>query len=75
MSVNVTMPKLGMTMKEGKVAKWYKNEGDLVEIRYCHNGSLWNQIDLDDPPGEVPLYPIEESRRGSRGPSAKIFQP
>ncbi|OEU61435.1 MAG: dihydrolipoyllysine acetyltransferase [Desulfobacterales bacterium S5133MH16] len=31
MSINVTMPKLGMTMKEGKVAKWYKNEGDLVE--------------------------------------------
>ena len=31
MSINVTMPKLGMTMKKGKVAKWYKNEGDLVE--------------------------------------------
>ncbi len=31
MSVNVTMPKLGMTMKEGKVSKWYKHEGDSVE--------------------------------------------
>jgi len=31
LSVNVTMPKLGMTMKVGKVSKWYKNEGDLVE--------------------------------------------
>ena len=31
MSVNVTMPKLGMTMKVGKVAKWCKNEGDSVE--------------------------------------------
>ena len=31
MSVNVTMPKLGMTMKVGKVSKWYKNEGDSVE--------------------------------------------
>lgn len=31
MSVKVTMPKLGMTMKVGKVSKWYKNEGDLVE--------------------------------------------
>ena len=30
MSVNVTMPKLGMTMKVGKVSKWYKNEGDAV---------------------------------------------
>jgi len=25
------MPKLGMTMKVGKVSKWYKNEGDPVE--------------------------------------------
>ena len=31
MSVNVTMPKLGMTMKVGKVSKWYKNEGDSVD--------------------------------------------
>lgn len=31
MSVKVTMPKLGMTMKVGKVSKWYKNEGDSVE--------------------------------------------
>ena len=31
MSVNVTMPKLGMTMKVGKVSRWYKNEGDSIE--------------------------------------------
>ncbi len=31
MSVNVTMPKLGMTMRTGKLSKWYKNEGDQVE--------------------------------------------
>ena len=31
MSVNVTMPKMGMTMKEGKVSKWLKHEGDSVE--------------------------------------------
>ncbi len=31
MSVNIKMPKLGMTMKEGKISKWYKNEGDSVE--------------------------------------------
>lgn len=30
MSVNVTMPKMGMTMKEGTLSKWYKNEGDTV---------------------------------------------
>lgn len=31
MSVNVTMPKMGMTMKVGKVSKWYKNEGDPID--------------------------------------------
>jgi pyruvate dehydrogenase E2 component (dihydrolipoamide acetyltransferase) len=30
-SVYVRMPKLGMTMKTGKVSKWSKNEGDRVE--------------------------------------------
>jgi pyruvate dehydrogenase E2 component (dihydrolipoamide acetyltransferase) len=30
-SVNVKMPKLGMTMQTGKVSKWYKNEGDQVQ--------------------------------------------
>ncbi|MDO9111005.1 MAG: biotin/lipoyl-containing protein, partial [Desulfatirhabdiaceae bacterium] len=24
------MPKWGMTMKEGKVSKWFKSEGDAV---------------------------------------------
>jgi len=31
LSVNVTMPKLGMTMKVGKVSKWYINEGASVD--------------------------------------------
>ena len=31
MSANVTMPKLGMTMKTGKLSKWYKQEGDQIE--------------------------------------------
>ena len=30
MSVTVTMPKLGLTMKTGKVSKWSKKEGDQV---------------------------------------------
>ena len=31
MSVNITMPKWGLTMKEGKITKWFKNEGDPVQ--------------------------------------------
>jgi len=31
LSVNVTMPKMGMTMKVGKLSRWYKNEGEAVE--------------------------------------------
>ncbi|WP_269477316.1 lipoyl domain-containing protein [Hominibacterium faecale] len=27
----ITMPKLGLTMKDGVVAKWCKNEGDAVK--------------------------------------------
>jgi len=29
--VKVAMPKLGLTMKEGKIIKWHKKEGDRVE--------------------------------------------
>jgi len=31
MALVVTMPKLGLTMTSGSVAKWYKKEGDKVE--------------------------------------------
>jgi len=30
-SFNVTMPKFGMTMKTGKISKWYKDEGNQVQ--------------------------------------------
>ncbi len=31
MAKTVVMPKLGLTMKEGKLVKWYKQEGDKIE--------------------------------------------
>lgn len=31
MAINITMPKLGLTMNEGTVTEWRKKEGDLVE--------------------------------------------
>jgi pyruvate dehydrogenase E2 component (dihydrolipoamide acetyltransferase) len=31
MGTNVVMPRLSVTMKEGTVGKWYKNEGELIE--------------------------------------------
>jgi len=31
LAINVSMPKWGLTMKEGKISKWYKKEGDSVQ--------------------------------------------
>lgn len=31
MPAKIFMPKLGLTMKEGTVVKWLKNEGDTVK--------------------------------------------
>ncbi len=59
MSVNVTMPKLGMTMKVGKVSKWYKNEGDSVEkgedLFEVETEKITNQIES---PGNGILFQI-----------------
>lgn len=30
-AINITMPKWGLTMKQGKLTKWFKEEGDTVE--------------------------------------------
>lgn len=31
MAVNITMPKWGLTMKSGKITKWFKQEGETVK--------------------------------------------
>lgn len=31
MAIHITMPKWGLTMKQGKVTKWFKKEGDSVQ--------------------------------------------
>ena len=31
MATEITMPKLGLTMKVGRIGKWFKKEGDLVK--------------------------------------------
>ncbi|MBW1836079.1 MAG: 2-oxo acid dehydrogenase subunit E2 [Deltaproteobacteria bacterium] len=49
MSVNVKMPKLGMTMKEGKLSKWFKGENDSVqegeELFEVETEKITNKID------------------------------
>ncbi len=42
MAENVIMPKLGMTMKQGKVTKWHYKEGDRVEA-----GDVIAEIETD----------------------------
>ena len=32
MAIEILMPALSPTMKEGNLAKWLKKEGDLVEV-------------------------------------------
>ena len=31
-TVNIKMPKWGLAMKEGKITRWFKSEGDTVDI-------------------------------------------
>jgi len=44
----ITMPKLGLTMTEGVVSKWYKKEGDIVE-----NGETLLEVSTDKITNEV----------------------
>lgn len=44
----IVMPKLGLTMKEGKIAKWHKNEGDKV-----NEGEILFEVATDKLTNEV----------------------
>lgn len=39
MAFEIKMPQLGLTMEEGTVAKWLKQEGDSVKKRRCAAGN------------------------------------
>lgn len=51
MAIEVIMPKLGLTMTEGTIEKWYKNEGDTVkkgEILFSvATDKLTNDVEAD----------------------------
>lgn len=59
MSTNVTMPKMGMTMKEGTISKWFKREGDAIEkgevLFEVETEKITNQIES---PAEGILFQI-----------------
>ncbi|MDO8685434.1 MAG: biotin/lipoyl-containing protein [Clostridiales bacterium] len=42
MAVDILLPKLGVTMTEGKILRWLKNEGDFVK-----NGEALFEIETD----------------------------
>ncbi len=42
MALNVTMPKWGLTMKEGLISKWFKSEGDTIT-----KGELFFEVETE----------------------------
>jgi pyruvate dehydrogenase E2 component (dihydrolipoamide acetyltransferase) len=41
-ALNVTMPKWGLTMKEGRINKWFKSEGDTIQ-----KGELFFEVETE----------------------------
>ena len=62
MAVEVTMPKFGLTMTEGTIQKWFKNEGDAINA-----GESLFEVET-----EKVLYEVES--RGT-GTVAKLLYP
>lgn len=52
MAINIVMPKLGLTMNEGKITKWFKQEGDTVKkgdsLFEVETDKLTNTIDAKE---------------------------
>ena len=52
MAVIIKMPKMGATMKEGLVAKWIVNEGDVINagdvLFEVSTDKITNEIESDD---------------------------
>ena len=55
MAVEVTMPKFGLTMTEGTIQKWFKNEGDAIKA-----GEAIFEVET-----EKVLYEVECSATGT----------
>jgi len=53
MSTIITMPKLGLTMTEGIITRWLKEEGDQVK-----KGELLFEIETDKINSEVVIRPM-----------------
>ena len=47
MAVEVKMPQLGLTMEEGTVSKWVKQEGDAVKVGDVPNEWASILVELD----------------------------
>lgn len=52
MAINILMPKLGLTMNEGRITKWFKQEGDTVKkgdsLFEVETDKLTNTIDAKE---------------------------
>ena len=63
----VIMPKLGLTMKSGKIEKWYKKEGDMVET-----GDVLFEVMTDKVSQEVESYDSGILKKILRGEGEEV---
>lgn len=67
MATPITMPKLGLTMKQGKVVQWHKRDGDSVEagepLVVVMSKKITYEIEAPDSGTVRILTPAKETRR------------